>query len=317
MSFKTNFCTLLSFFLLPTLLSHASDSLKIKKTEYYENDKLVRITSFNQKGVLISDFRFGYNYDFSDTKENYAEIVKFKDGKRASFNTYHFKLLGDSVFFYDINNVGTIQNLIYDSSGKYVESYYERIYLKTDSIKTFSLASLEENIVKVNDGFRIQYLYDSLGREVENKWLVTSTRTTISPSAQKYEKKWEKINMSKQVRYDSLGRKVEFKNVYFDRPEKTIWTVQYSGKNAITEKQFFVKNKLREKTIYKSFVNPEGKESRTEYYIVPVKKSKVVGEPTLDFITESIYEDGRIVKIVYKSVSLGKRKDHNLKHYFY
>lgn len=314
---KTNFCYILLFKFFFFCTSFASDSLKVKKTEYYENDKLVRITSFNQKGVIISDFLFDYNYDFSDTKQNYAKIVKFKDGKQASFNTYRFKLIRDSVFFYDTNNLGTIQNLIYDSSGKYIESYYERIYLKADSVKTFSFASLEENIVRVNDGFRIKYLYDSFGREIENKRLSTSSKIYISPSGQKYEKKWEKISMTRQTRYDSLGRVIEFNNVYLDRPEKTIWTVQYSGKNSTTEKQSFVKGKLKEEAINKRFYDIEGKEIRTEYYLVPIKKTKVVGEPKLDFITESIYANGRIVKIVYESISLGKKKEHELKHYFY
>ncbi|GAB3523715.1 hypothetical protein GCM10027442_50420 [Emticicia fontis] len=181
----------------------------------------------------------------------------------------------------------------------------------------FSLAFLEENIVKSNDGFRVLYLYDSLGRRIEERHLGTSALLNTNTQTKKYRNALEQVRFTKQMKYDSTGRLKEFSNIYFDKPEKKIWTIQYSGKNSSTEKQHFSRKKLKEKTIRKAFFNSEGLEVKYEDYVISLKKSKVKEEPKLDFITENIYEDKRIVKIVYKSVSLGKKKEHKLKHYFY
>ena len=74
---------------------------------------------------------------------------------------------------------------------------------------------------------------------------------------------------------------------------------------------------MKSKTIEKVSENNKKQELRKETYQIPLKKSKPIGEPKLTFTQENIYENDRIVKIIYTDHILNKTKIHELKYEFY
>ncbi len=133
---------LLPFFLsVPSL---ASDSLKVKKTEYYEDGKLVRATFFDSLGNNVKDFYFDFCDNFETKPQNHTEIRTFAKNKIISTKSYHFKVDGNTVFFNEGTYIGNVQRVKYNSLGQIVENNAEQMFFKENYLERIcSIDSLE------------------------------------------------------------------------------------------------------------------------------------------------------------------------------
>ena len=74
---------------------------------------------------------------------------------------------------------------------------------------------------------------------------------------------------------------------------------------------------MKNKYFTKVLLNEKMQEVKYENFDFKLLNSKPIGEPKLTFTQENIYENGRIVKIIYEDLLLGKKKVHELKYEFY
>ena len=305
MSFTKNYIKNILFFV--TLIfcnqySKASDSLKVKKIEYFEEGKLVKAVYFDSLDKISKQFFIDYKENFTAKAKNEIQLVKFKDGKHYCFENYFVNIYGDSVFFYNPEISGIQEYIIYNSKGQYIEtswiflrqkwSFYQRA-IPIDSIEFVSEINTDFN-------FRILYHYDSLGNQVN--------RISLNHG---------KENKIENIKYDGTERIIEYESKNKNLNEYI--NVKYSYFGNITTKivEKFIKRELKEKTIEKVVENDKKQELLKEIYQIPLKKSKPIGEPKLTFTQENIYENNRIIKIIYTDHILNKTKIHELKYEFY
>ncbi len=116
-------------------------------------------------------------------------------------------------------------------------------------------------------------------------------------------------------KYDSLNKMIGW--VDFDKPQKSIGKLTYYNSCIEKNVETYEGRKMTNNTIWKFCNNEKKQDFKTEKYIVQIKKSKPIGEPKLTFTQENIYENDRIVKIIYEDLLLGKKKTHELKYEFY
>ncbi len=293
--------TLISFLLLfAPFISLASDSLKVKKIEYFEEGKLVRTTFCDSLGNNSKDFYYNYNDYFNrEIKNGVVVIQKYSEKKIKSVTTYLFNLDSNNFIFFQGNYIGYIQRAKYDSLGLLKESESESIFLKENYLyRTSSIDSLEFIPVEYKPGFKFQIFHDNLGRMVEKKRIDRP------------------YHRNKTIyKYDSLNRLIEIKHI--NKPQISSSEIEYYDSNITSTTT--VKEQLRvlDNTIIKSFKNENKVETRKEKHIAPIKDYRIIGEPKLTFTQENIYENDRIVKIIYTDHVNNKTKIHQLRYEFY
>jgi hypothetical protein len=191
----------LPFFLsLPSL---ASDSLKVKKTEYYEDGKLVRAIFFNKSNLKMKEYFYNYSEAFDSNFKNSVFVFKFKDGKHYSITDYYIKIEGNNAIFYQAPFIGSIQSVERDSLGHFTEANAMVLTLKAPYTKQIcSLDSTELIPVSYEKGFKKKYYNDKFGNILETKFI-------------------DRANFGKKTyfQYDSLHNQIG----YFDinKPYKT------------------------------------------------------------------------------------------------
>ena len=288
---------LLPFFF--SLSSLASDSLKVKKIEYYEDEKLVRATFFDNLGNNLKDFYFDFCDNFEAKLQNQTEIRTYEKNKIISSKTYHFKVDDNTIFFNKGTYIGNVQRAKYNSSGQILENNAELMFFKENYLERIcSLDSLEFIPIKYESGFKIRIVYDHLGNKIEKKYIDSQNSGDKT-----------------LYKYDSLNKMIGWAD--FDKSQKSIGKLTYYNNCIEKNVETFEGRKMINNTIWKFWKNEKKQDFKTEKYEVPLKKSKPIGEPKLTFTQENIYENGRIVKIIYEDLQLGKKKIHELKYEFY
>ena len=289
--------------LLPLLFcsffSKASDSLKVKKIEYFEEGELVRTTFLNKNEEKIREYFFDYSETFDQKLQNDVRIFNFKDGKHYSITNYFIKIDSGNVYFYNAPFVGSIQSVETDSYGRPIEANGIIMTINVALSKRIcSLDSIEFIPVRREIGFKQKYFYDTFGNIIEKKFV-------------------DKVNFGKKIifRYDSLKRQIGYLQIH--KPNKINAEFLYQENSTDTILSTFEGRKLKEKTIEKVISNIKKQELRKESYQIPLKKSKSIGEPKLTFTQENIYENNRIIKIIYTDHFNNKTKIHELKYEFY
>ena len=262
--------------LLPVFLalqSLASDSLKVKKTEYYENGKLVRATFFDKLTLKTKEIFINYKEGFEGREQNGICLIQTENGKYISFKTYHINIIGDSIFFYNPDNLGAIQKIKYNADGKKSESVYDQMYFKVDTLdRTFSLNNIDSNLKEYKFPLKIKYLYDKLGNVIEDKW--------INNNAVTYRLKFI---------YDNLGEILIVKRTRRGEKEWSITEINYENTITIYITKVFNRKKLTDYLIKKVIFNKKKQELEIEKYKMPLNNSKPIGEPKLTFTQENIY----------------------------
>jgi hypothetical protein len=289
---------LLPFFLSLSCL--ASDSLKVKKTEYYDNNILVRELFFDTLGKKTKDISYNFQDMYNDNLSNEVLIIKYKNEKHFSFTTYLCKVKSDSVYFYNPTFIGHEQEIIYDLTGKFIESKNTIFTLKRDNPqRNFALKSLEVFLPKdEQDGNLVKYNYDIKGNQISRLAFTNN-----------------KIIHETYYKYDTLNRLIEDRDVA--KPFRSFTQIVYQGNNRTINTIKKEGLSVLEKKIEKVFENESKQEIRKEKYLFPLKYFRVIGEPKLTFTKESIYENDRVVKIIYTDHILNKTKTHELKYEFY
>lgn len=289
-------------FFIPLLLpfiSKAFDSLKIKKSECFEEGKLVRATFWNKQGNKVKEYFNDYNETFDENFKNEVLVFNFKSEEYQSIANYYIRKVGRNIVFYKSPFVGSIQSVKKDSLGRSIEANCTTLLIDISYDKQiFSLDSLDLIPFRKEPCFFKKYYYDKLGNLIEEKYI-------------------DKSNFGKNItfQYDSLNRQKGFTKI--EKPYKIKGEITYQGNIIETICETLEGKKLKEKTIEKWIENSEKQELRKELYQIPLKKSKPIGEPKLTFTQENIYENDRIVKIIYIDHILNKTKIHELKYEFY
>ena len=162
---------LLPFFL--SISSLASDSLKVKKIEYFEDGKLVRTTSLNRKREKMNEYFHNYNENFDENFKNLVFVFKFKDGRHYSITDYYIQIEGNNVFFYNSPFIGSVQSIERDSSGRFTEG--NAILLKSYTKHISSLDSLELIPVWYENGYKKGIFTMNWGILKRQKMLINPT----------------------------------------------------------------------------------------------------------------------------------------------
>lgn len=292
--------TLISFLLLfAPFISLASDSLKVKKIEYFEEGKLVRATYLNKNEKKIREYFFEYSETFDGTLQNEVLIFKFKDGKHYSVTNYFIKIDSGNVYFFNAPFVGSIQSVENDSYGHPIGANSITMTINVALSKRIcSIDSLEFIPVRKEIGFKQKYYNDRFGNIIEKKYI-------------------DKVNFGKKIlfQYDSLNRPIGY--LLIQKPTKIKGEILYQENSTDTILETFEGKKLKTKTVEKVLKNKKKQELKIEKYNVPLKNSKSIGEPKLTFTQENIYENDRIVKIIYTDHVNNKTKIHQLRYEFY
>ena len=302
MSFTNNYfrnILLLAVLLLYSQCLKASDSLKVKKIEYFEDGKLVRAVYFDSLENNIKDFSYNYSEYFDEETKNGVELRKYSGKRVINYTNYLFKIDSINVNFFQGNYIGYLQRAKYDSLGRIIESNSESIFFAENYLyRATTLDSLGFIPVEYRSGFKMRMLYDHLGNMIEKK---------------RMDRPFHHDKIS--YKYDSLNRLIEIKNI--TKLRKSDSNISYH--DTITVVTTIVKEQLRilEKTINKIVTNEFQQVTRKEKYVSPLKDYKVIGNPKLTFTQENIYEKDRIVKIIYTDHILNKTKIHELKYEFY
>lgn len=292
---KLLFLTLLSF----TVSSKASDSLKVKKIEYFEEGKLVRATFLHENEKKNREYFFDYSETFDEKLRNGVLIFNFKDEKHYSITDYFIRIDSGNVYFYNAPFVGSIQSVEKDSSERVIEANSITMTINVPLNKRIcSIDSLEFIPVRKEIGFKKKYKYDSFGNLIEEKYV-------------------DRVNFGTKIlfQYDSLNKQIGY--LLIQKPTKIKAEVLYQKNSTDTILETFEGGKLKTKTIKKVFENNRKQELRKETYQIPLKKSKPIGEPKLTFTQENIYENNRIIKIIYTDHINNKTKIHLLKYEIY
>lgn len=297
---STNTQTLIFFLLLFTpFKSLASDSLKVKKIEYFEEEKLVRATFLNKNEKKTRQFFYDYSENINGQLENKVYIFEFKEGKHHCITEYYFKIHENDVIFQNVPFLGSYQCVEFDTTNKPILATGITILLNAGYSKRIcSLDSIDFLPVTKEKGFVLKYKYDLLGNIIEKKYI-------------------DKVNIGNKIlnQYDSLKRQTGY--TFINRPKKKVGKMTYLKNIIETIEEDFEGRKLILKSIEKSFLDEKKQELKKEKYTISLKNSKPIGEPKLTFTTENIYENGKIVKIIYTDHVLGKTKTHELKYEFY
>ena len=304
MSFTKNYIKNILFFV--TLIfcnqySKASDSLKVKKIEYFEEGKLVRAEYFDTHAVKTKEIFINYKELFEGLEKNGITLIQSENGKPTTFITYHVNIIGDSVFFYKPYNLGAVQKVSYYSDGKKRESLFDQLYLKSDTLdRTFSLEDININLESLKFPLKIKYLYNKFGNVIEDRWL-------------------DNNSVSKRIRftYDSLSRVLTVKNTQRGIKEWTTTEISYRDTLATYTWKVFQRKKQVDYVIKKVISNKNKQELVIDKYKIPLNKSKPIGEPKRTYTQENIYENNRLVKIIYTDHNINKTKIHELKYEFY
>ncbi len=290
---------LIFILLLFSFSTNASDSLKVKKIEYFEEGKLVKAVYFDTLGNNIKDFSYNYSNYFDDETKNGVELRKYSGKKIINYTNYLFKIDSINVNFFQSNYIGYLQRAKYDSLGRIIESNSEAIYFAENYLyRATTLDSLEFMPIEYRLGVKMRMVYDHLGNMIEKKRIDRPFHHN-------------KIN----YKYDSLNRLIEIRSL--TKPRKSHSKISYH--NNVTFVSTIVKEHLRvlENTTTKIFMNEFEQVIRKEKYISPLKDYKIVDKPKLTFTQENIYENNRLVKIIYTDHNINKTKIQELKYEFY
>jgi len=279
----------------------ASDSLKVKKIEYFEEGKLVRAEYIDTLSLKTKEVFIHYKEGFEGREQNEVCLIQSENGKYILFKTYHVNIIGDSIFFYNPNNLGSIQKVTYYSDGKKKESLYEQLYLKSDTLdRTFLLNDINFNLEELKFPLKIKYLYDKSGNVIEDRWINNNS-----------------VTYRIRFTYDNIGRVLTSKRTSRGEKEWTTTDINYEGTIITYLWKVFKRKKLNDYVIRKVIFNENKQEILIEKYKVSLQNSKSIDEPKLSFTQENIYENNRIVRIVYSDHILNKTKIHELKYEFY
>lgn len=282
-----------------TSISNASDSLKVKKIEYFEEGKLVRATFLSKNEKINREYFFDYSETFDGKLQNRVLIFNFKDERHHSITDYFIRVDSGNVYFYNAPFVGSIQNVEKDSSGLLVGGSSITMTINVPLNKRIcSIDSLEFIPIRKELGFKKKYKYDTFGNLVEEKY-------------------FDRVNFNTKIlfQYDSLNKQIGY--TLFQKNNKIKAEFIYQENNTDTILSTFEGKKLKTKTIVKVFENTKKQELRKETYQIPIEKSKPNGDPKLTFTQENIYENNRIIKIIYTDHILSKTKTYDLKYEFY
>lgn len=286
-------------FLLFSFFSNASDTLKVKKIEYTNSDRLFRTTHFNRSGNITHDYFFDFFVDEIGRTFNGCGIYKYENNKKVAFTKYFFKMEENNIFFYDGPFIGYRWNYKFDTLGKVREQDGEVIYL-SDSFfnRTSTLDSLEHFPIKTELRFQSRKFYDSLGNLIEEKYINNP-----------------KIIHKTVFKYDSLNRLIEKLMIV----DKERWIVTYTYLMGYLNVETYVYNKknLTAHYVSKYFENEQKQEIKIEQYQIKGKKLSIKDIPQKAFIQEKKYQNNRLVKIEHSDYITKKIYTYDLKYEFY
>jgi hypothetical protein len=289
---------LLSFFLsLPSL---ASDSLKVKKIEYYEDGKLVRNICFDSLGRKTQERFIHYKTNFEMGEKNELTIVNLLRKDKVQYRTFKVNIYGDSVLFFNKSDLGNSYKAEV-KDGKWQREDNYTLKFKLDSVS--QMLPINKINELIEESFFIKTVYYDYNKQgfVEN------------------EKSIEYKLLSKKIKnkYDNSNRIVLKDYVDINGNVKTSTRFTYSELCYLVDFEYKFKNNLQHKSLNKVYLNEQKNELKNESYEFNIQNFKPIGEPKLTFTQENIYENGRIVKIIYEDLQLSKKKVHELKYEFY
>ncbi len=164
------------------------------------------------------------------------------------------------------------------------------------------------------------YLIESLDKLISEKQFITNVKFYYDSEGNNNRQKSSRYNvLTNKInrKYDTKKRMIssEFFDVVNNRKQITSFTYVDNYYNISNE--MFSFKKMIYKYFTKIYTNEKKQEIKVEHFDYEIKNSKPIGEPKLVSTEENIYENGRIVKIIYEDLVLGKKKVHELKYEFY
>ena len=197
---------LLPFFL--SLSSIASDSLKVKKTEYYEDGKLVRATFFDTLGRITKQIYTHFRVGFDAFEQNELTIAKFKDGELDSYWTYNVNFYGDSVLFYNKSDLGKLFKVKLSNGKKINEDQYSLIFKDASIDRMYLIESLDKFVTEKWLEARVKFNYDKVGNNVKQKSIEYSAISKV------IDRQYDKKNRMVRSEYLDIGRSSRQKTIF-------------------------------------------------------------------------------------------------------
>ncbi len=272
----------------------------MKKIEYFEEGKLVRAIFFDSLRRKTQERYVHYKTDFEKWENNELTIVNFIQKDRVEYRTYKVNIYGDSVLFFNKSDVGnSYKGKLKD--GKWLREDNYTLKFKTDSINQMI------HISKLNE-------------LIEDNWFIKTVYYDYNKQGfRESEKSIEYRLLSKKIKnkYDNLNRIVLKDYLDISGNVKSTTRFTYSDLYYMVDYEYKFKNNLQHKSLNKVYLNEQKKELKNDSYEFNIQNFKPIGEPKLTFTQENIYENYRVVKIIYTDHILTKTKIHELKYEFY
>ncbi len=303
MSFTNNYfrnILILVVLLLCSQYSKASDSLKVKKIAYFEEGKLVRAIFFDSLERKSQERFIHYKTNFEKWEKNELTIVNIIQKDKVEYRTYKVNIYGDSVLFFNESELGNsykgkLKNGKWQSEDNYT------LRFKTDA---------------VNQMIPISKLNELL----EDNWFIKTVNYDYNKQGlRENEKSIEYRILSKKIKnkYDNLNRIILKEYVEINGKAKSTTKFTYSDFYYLIDFEYKFKNNLQNKSLNKVYLNEQKQEIKVDSYEFDIQNFEPFGKPKLTFTQENIYENNRLVKIIYTDHNINKTKIHELKYEFY
>ena len=301
MSFTNNYfrnILLLAVLLLYSQCLKASDSLKVKKIEYFEDGKLVRAEYYDTLGRKTKEVFNNFLFEKNRIKQYF-----YKKNKLRQVDTFNASMIEDTIIFSDKKDLGNEQIFKYSKENLKESVSIEYQIDNNDSSLKFPASKVYDFISKRKfPSSSHKYFLDKNGsiEKIKYKFGINVKEDTY------FMYKKDSLNrVVNTISKDARGKLVKETNVIFSDSCQLIRSNFYN--NGIL--QLIFESKV--------FRNSKNQEIMVEQFENNSLGVKLDSEPYLSTRIHKIYENDRLVKIVYEYLQEKITKIHELKYEFY
>lgn len=323
---NTNFNFYLYFFFLIVSNSlFATDSLKVKKIEYFENRLFIQVTNYDTLNRETSVYHFTPLGVRSDKKSCFVQVTKYFKNTPIpiSKTTYSFITTGDNSFF-DSKLMGNRSIGFFDSTKNILKTKHETIWWdkknKTNSFSIDSLFKLQTKYKKDYSNGKIEYKYDKNFNVIKSKRRTNGRvnyRTSSTYDAKNrvtyriIEAKFDEIKSDTTIFINSITTKMV--------KEKKVLNVKHDDENRTSEwiVETYRRNKLYSKQRTKTQYNEDEKMLLQEQYKYEIENGIPKSEPTLTETDTYEYVNKLLVKVSNKYLKTNQIRVRELKYTFW
>ncbi len=276
--------------------SKASDSLKVKKIEYFEEGRLVRAEYYDTLGRKTKEISNNFLFE-----QNRIKHYFYKKNKLIKVNTFNASIVEDSIVFFDKGNLGNEQIFKYINNNLKESVSIE--YQVKDSTLKFPASKVYDFISKRKfPSSSYKYFLDKSGsiRKIKYRFGINIKEDTYFI----YER--DSLNrIVNTISKDSKGKLIKETNVVF------------SDSCQLIRSNFYNNGILQLISISKIFKNSKNQEIMAEQFENNSIGVKLNSALYLSMRIQKVYDNDRLIKIIYEYLQENKTKIYELKYEFY